>query len=50
MMAAFRSETDRLETFPHKYVTYSGSEWGTFGGVLYLGGMYLKALVQTMAL
>lgn len=43
MMAAFRSETDQLETFPHKYVTYSGSDWGTFGGVLYLGGMYLKS-------
>ncbi|GLF91987.1 lipase [Bacillus safensis] len=43
LMAAFRSETDKLETFPHKYVTYSGSEWGTFGGVLYLGGMYLKS-------
>ncbi|MFA7746426.1 alpha/beta hydrolase, partial [Salinicoccus roseus] len=41
-MAAFRSETDQLEAFPNKYVTYSGSEWGTFGGVLYLGGMYLK--------
>ncbi|MBD3860885.1 alpha/beta hydrolase [Bacillus sp. 28A-2] len=43
LMAAFRSETDRLETFPNKYITYSGSEWGTFGGVLYLGGMYLKS-------
>ncbi|MFS0655561.1 esterase/lipase family protein [Bacillus sp. 179-C3.3 HS] len=43
IMAAYRNETDRLETFPHKYVTYSGSEWGRFGGVLYLGGMYLKS-------
>ncbi|UYO35061.1 alpha/beta hydrolase [Bacillus zhangzhouensis] len=43
LMAAFRSETDRLEKFPHKYVTYSGSEWGSFGSMLYLGGMYLKS-------
>ncbi|MFJ5673125.1 esterase/lipase family protein [Bacillus safensis] len=43
LMAAFRSETDQLETFPHKYITYSGSEWGTFGSILYLGGMYLKS-------
>ena len=43
LMAAFRSETDQLETFPDKYITYSGSEWGTFGGSLYLGGMYLKS-------
>ncbi|OLP63472.1 hypothetical protein BACPU_31260 [Bacillus pumilus] len=43
LMTAFRSETDQLEKFPNKYVTYSGSEWGTFGGVLYLGGMYLKS-------
>lgn len=43
LMAAFRSETDQLEAFPNKYVTYSGSEWGTFGGALYLGGMYLKS-------
>ncbi|WP_280806594.1 alpha/beta hydrolase [Bacillus sp. TBS-096] len=43
LMAAFRSETDKLEKFPQKYITYSGSEWGTFGGVLYLGGMYLKS-------
>ncbi|PCK20180.1 lipase [Bacillus pumilus] len=43
LMAAFRSETDPLETFPHKYITYSGSEWGTFGSVLFLGGMYLKS-------
>lgn len=43
LMAAFRSETDQREAYPNKYVTYSGSEWGTFGGVLYLGGMYLKS-------
>ncbi|WP_353854676.1 alpha/beta hydrolase [Bacillus sp. Bos-x628] len=42
-MAAFRSETDRLESSPMKYVTYSGSDWGAFGGVLYLGGVYLKS-------
>ncbi|MFB8735638.1 hypothetical protein ACEQPO_23885 [Bacillus sp. SL00103] len=27
---ANRSETDQLEAFPNKYVTYSGSEWGTY--------------------
>ncbi|MGE6629922.1 esterase/lipase family protein [Bacillus sp. NPDC077027] len=43
LMAAFRSETDAKEMYPNKYVTYSGSEWGTFGSILYLGGMYLKS-------
>ncbi|MDQ0176493.1 esterase/lipase family protein [Bacillus chungangensis] len=46
-MSYYRSETDRHSNVKQNPLyTFSGTSWGSFGGALYWGGLYLKQFGQ----